>query len=53
MRIVGDKKFTQGKIVQVQIPRLGLNLFIIEYNLKHVSDLEAYILKNKFFPKRQ
>ena len=51
VRIVGDKKFTQGKIVQVPIPRMGLNLFIIEYNIKHVSDLEAYNLKISSFLK--
>ena len=39
--MVGDKKLSQGKIAQVPNLKERIPLFIIEYDLNHVSDLKA------------
>ena len=47
----GDKILAQGDMVQAPNPKLVLQLFIIEYDISYVSDLDVEKFKKKFLPK--
>ena len=48
-----DTKLTQGKRVHVPNPKAGHPLYIIEYDINYVSDLEAGIVRKCFLPQSQ
>ena len=50
-RMDGDKILAQGDMVQAPNPKLVLQLFIIEYDISYVSDLDVEKFKKKFLPK--
>ena len=39
--MAGDKKLSQGKILQVPNPKAGLTFFMIDNYINYVLDLEA------------